>query len=76
MHTHVLVPDGALEHDGVVVDHEVPDDNDVGEILVRAGRKVIALLHRFFDEDEPRLTVAAGGDGVPMAPGAPWRRQG
>ena len=54
VHFHVLVPDGAFDHDGAFVAADPPDDDDVQELLVRAGRRVIALLRRFFDEDEPR----------------------
>ena len=51
LHFHVLVPDGAFDHDGVFVADDAPDDHDVRELLVRAGRKVIAMLRRFLDED-------------------------
>jgi hypothetical protein len=54
VHFHVLVPDGAFDHDGVFVAADPPDDDDVRQLLLRAGRRVIALLRRFFGEDEPR----------------------
>jgi hypothetical protein len=54
VHVHVLVPDGAFDDDGVFVADEAPDDDDVREILVRAGRRVVALLHRFFDDNDDR----------------------
>jgi hypothetical protein len=54
VHFHVLVPDGAFDDDGVFVADEAPDDGDVREILVRAGRRVVALLHRFFDDNDER----------------------
>ena len=53
VHFHVLVPDGAFDHDGVFVAEEASDDHDVREILVRAGCKVIALLHRFLSRPPP-----------------------
>jgi hypothetical protein len=44
--------------DRVVVAAEAPDDDDVRNILLRAGRRMIALLSRFFaDEDERRHEV-------------------
>ena len=54
VHFHVLVPDGAFDDDGVFVADEAPDDDDVREILIRAGRRVVALLHRFFDDNDDR----------------------
>ena len=54
VHFHVLVPDGAFDDDGVFVAAEPPEDADVRAILLRAGRRVIALLHRFFADDEQR----------------------
>jgi hypothetical protein len=33
---------------------EPPDDTDVRAILLRAARRVIALMHRFFADDEHR----------------------
>jgi hypothetical protein len=50
VHFHVLVPDGAFDDDGVFVADEAPDDNDVHKLLLRAGRKVIAVLQRSFNE--------------------------
>ncbi len=46
VHFHVLVPDGAFDHDGVFVAADPPADEHVRQILVRAGRRVIALLRR------------------------------
>ena len=54
VHFHVLVPDGAFDHDGVFVADEPPDDEDVRLIMVRTGRRVVALLHRFFNDDDDR----------------------
>ena len=54
VHFHVLVPDGAFDNDGVFVVAEAPDDDDVRDILMRAGRRVLALLQRFFDNDDER----------------------
>jgi hypothetical protein len=54
VHFHVLVPDGAFDEHGVFVAADPPDDEDVRTLLVRAGRRVVALLRRFFDEDEAR----------------------
>ncbi len=54
VHFHVLVPDGAFDDDGVFVAEEAPDHDDVREILVRAGRRVVALLHRFVDDNDDR----------------------
>jgi Putative transposase len=50
VHFHVLVPDGAFDHDGVFVVDEVR------ELLTCAGR-VVALLHRFFDDDGRRREI-------------------
>ena len=50
----MLVPDGAFDEHGVFVAADPPDDADVGQLLVRAGRRVIALLRRFFDDDDAR----------------------
>jgi hypothetical protein len=52
VHFHVLVPDGACDDDGVFVADEAPDDNDVHKLLLRAGRKVIAVLQRSFNEHD------------------------
>jgi len=52
VHFHVLVPDGAFDDDGVFIAAEAPDDDDVKDLLVRAGRRVIALLQRFFGHDD------------------------
>lgn len=54
VHFHVLVPDGAFDDDGVFVAAEAPDDRDVRALLVRAGRRVVTLLHRFFSDDDDR----------------------
>ncbi len=54
VHFHVLVPDGAFDDHGVFVAADPPDDEDVRTLLVRTGRRVIAVLRRFFDNDEPR----------------------
>jgi hypothetical protein len=60
-----------LTDDGVFVAADPLDDDDVRQLLVRAGRKVIALLRRFFDEhgadDEPRRREI---DGLLQAPDA------
>jgi hypothetical protein len=50
VHFHVLVPDGAFDDDGVFVAADPHDDEDVRTLLGRAGRRVIAVLRRFFDE--------------------------
>ena len=57
VHFHVLVPDGAFEDDGVFVADEAPNDDDVRRIMVRAGRRVMSKLHRFFDDDERRREI-------------------
>ena len=54
VHFHVLVPDGAFDDDGVFVADEAPNDDDVRRIMVRAGRRVMSKLHRFFDDDDER----------------------
>ena len=54
VHFHVLVPDGAFDDDGVFVADEAPNDDDVRRIMVRAGRRVMSKLHRFFDDDDQR----------------------
>jgi len=54
LHFHVLVPDGAFDHDAVFVADDAPDDHDVRALLVRAGRRVVTLLHRFFSDDDDR----------------------
>ena len=41
------------EH-GVFIADEAPDDDDVRRIMVRAGRRVMSKLHRFFDDDDER----------------------
>jgi hypothetical protein len=41
---------------------EAPEDDDVGRITVRAGRRVMSKLHRFFDDnDERRPSPLSGG---------------
>ncbi len=57
VHFHVLVPDGAFDDDGVFVADEAPNDDDVRRIMVRAGRRVMSKLHRFFDDDERRREI-------------------
>jgi hypothetical protein len=54
VHFHVLVPDGAFDDDGVFVADEAPNDDDVRRIMVRAARRVMSKLHRFFDDDDER----------------------
>jgi hypothetical protein len=54
VHFHVLVPDGGFDDDGVFVADEAPNDDDVRRIMVRAGRRVMSKLHRFFDDDDDR----------------------
>ena len=54
VHFHVLVPDGAFDDDGVFIADEAPNDDDVRRIMVRAGRRVMSKLHRFFDDDDDR----------------------
>ena len=54
VHFHVLVPDGGFDDDGVFVADEAPNDDDVRRIMVRAGRRVMSTLHRFFDDDDDR----------------------
>ena len=44
------------EH-GVFIADEAPDDDDVRRIMVRAGRRVMSKLHRFFDDDERRREI-------------------
>ncbi len=46
---------GAFDHDGVYVADEPPDDDELRRIMVRAGRRVMSKLHRFFDHDDDRL---------------------
>ena len=57
VHFHVLVPDGAFDDDGVFVADDPPDDDDVRRIMVRAGRRVMLKLHRFFNDDERRREI-------------------
>ena len=57
VHFHVLVPDGAFGDDGVFVADEAPNDDDVRRIMVRAGRRVMSTLSRFFDDDERRREI-------------------
>ena len=57
VHFHVLVPDGAFDDDGVFVADEAPNEHDVRRIMVRAGRRVMSTLHRFFDDDERRREI-------------------
>jgi hypothetical protein len=52
VHFHVLVPDGAFDDDGAFVADEAPGDNDAHKLLLRAGRKDIAVLQRSFDEHD------------------------
>ena len=40
--------------DGVFVADEAPDNDNVRRITVRAGRRVMSKLHRFFDNDDER----------------------
>jgi hypothetical protein len=54
VHFHVLVPDGGFDDDGAFVADEAPSDDDVRRIMVRAGRRVMSKLHRFFDDDDER----------------------
>ncbi len=54
MHFHVLVPDGGFDDDGVFVAEEALYDDDVRRIMVRAGRRVMSKLPRFFDDDDER----------------------
>jgi hypothetical protein len=54
VHFHVLVPDGGFDDDGVFVADEAPDNDDVRCIMVRAGRRVMSTLRRFFDDDDHR----------------------
>jgi hypothetical protein len=54
VHFHVLVPDGAFNDDGVFVADEAPNDDDVRRVMVRAGRRVMSTLRRFFDDDDER----------------------
>ena len=54
VHFHVLVPDGAFDDDGVFVADEPPDDDDVRHIMVRAGRRIMSILHPFFEHDDDR----------------------
>jgi hypothetical protein len=46
-----------LRDEGVFVADEAPDDDDVRRIMVRAGRRVMSKLHRFFDDDEGRREI-------------------
>ena len=50
----MLAPDGGFDDHGVFVAAEPPTDVDVRALLVRAGRRVIALLSRFFVDDDDR----------------------
>ncbi len=50
----MLVHDGGFDDDGVFVADEAPDDDDVRRIRVRAGRRVMSKLRRFFDDDDHR----------------------
>ena len=59
VHFHVVATDGAFDHDDVFVADEALDEHDVREILVRADRKVIALLHRFLSR-QPRHRDPSG----------------
>jgi hypothetical protein len=54
VHFHVLVPDGAFDEHGAFVAAEPPDDHDVRDLLVRAGRRVIALLQSALGDDDDR----------------------
>jgi hypothetical protein len=54
VHFHVLVPDGAFDEHGVFVAADPPDDEDVRKLLLRAGRRVVALLRRFFGDHDAR----------------------
>jgi hypothetical protein len=40
--------------DGVFVADEAPDNDDVRRIMVRAGRRVMSKLSRFFEDDDER----------------------
>jgi hypothetical protein len=60
VHFHVLVPDGAFDDEGVFMASEPPDDADVRAVLLRAGRRVIALLHRCAHDEQRRQEI----DGV------------
>ncbi len=41
----------------VFVADEAPDNDDVRRIMVRAGRRVMSKLHRFFNDDERRREI-------------------
>ena len=52
--------DGAFDDDGIFVAADAPADDDVCDLLVRAARRVAALLRRFFEDDEQRLHEVDG----------------
>ena len=60
VHFHVLVPDGVFDGDGKFVAGEAPDDDDVLQLLLRCGRRVLKLLRRFFAGDNHRVREVDG----------------
>ena len=55
VHFHVLVPDGVFDDGGHFVADEPPNDDDVLQLLLRCGRRVLKLLRRFFAGDDHRV---------------------